>query len=118
MVARLTPNQKVRVRILTGVPNLTNQEVHYLNKKMKTVKFRPNISPKDFSTKMKNIEKFILKGHNVKVIIHFRGREIIHQDNGKEILNSIKIKTNHIAHMQIQDYKMRDMVAVLQVRKR
>lgn len=38
---------------------------------------------------MKNVIKFLKQENKVKISIRFRGREIMYQENGKEILNKI-----------------------------
>lgn len=86
---------------------------------MKQVKFRPSISKHDFDVKLNTIKKFLTKGHNVRITIMFRGREIIRQDNGVELLNKIEKEVQQLAAMQrLNGLKQRDMIAVLQVRKR
>lgn len=65
-----------------------------LKKKQKTVmlkeiKIRPNISGGDLDIKIKYIKNFLTEGHKVKVAITFRGREIIHNAIGKDIMNKI-----------------------------
>lgn len=52
---------------------------------IKTVKFRPNTFDGDYTVKSNKIRRFINGGDKVKVIMQFRGREIIHADNGKEV---------------------------------
>ena len=86
---------------------------------MKQVKFRPSISKHDFDVKLNTIKKFLTKGHNVRITIMFRGREIIRQDNGVELLNKIEKEVQQLAAMQrLNGLKQRHMIAVLQVRKR
>jgi len=52
---------------------------------VKEIKVRPNIEDNDFNTKVKNGKKFLEKGDKVKVTVMFRGREITHVENGKEL---------------------------------
>lgn len=52
---------------------------------IKEVKLRPNIEDHDFETKAKNAERFLKDGDKVKVTIMFRGREITHPDNGRQL---------------------------------
>lgn len=56
---------------------------------VKEIKFRPKTEPHDFTFKINNIKKFLLKGIKVKITITFRGREIIHMDIGKKMLKKI-----------------------------
>jgi translation initiation factor IF-3 len=59
---------------------------------IKEVQFKPNIDHHDFETKCVHIDKFIAKGHKVKIIVQFRGRERQHSDLGFDVLDRI-IKT-------------------------
>ena len=56
---------------------------------LKEMKFRPNIGSGDFDIKMRNIMKFLEDGDKVKVAILFKGREIVHQELGHNILRKI-----------------------------
>ena len=56
---------------------------------IKEVKFRPKIDEHDYDFKKKHIVRFLEEGNHVKVVIMFRGREIVHRDRGKIILDRI-----------------------------
>ena len=45
---------------------------------LKEIKMRPNIGEHDINYRVSNAKKFLEKGHKVKVIIRFRGREQAH----------------------------------------
>ncbi len=45
-----------------------------------------NIDIHDFETRRKNAQSYLEKGHEIKVIIRFRGRELAHTDLGKETM--------------------------------
>lgn len=53
---------------------------------VKEVKFRPNTDVHDYEVKMRNVYKFLGNGDKVKVTLRFRGREMAHQDIGRELL--------------------------------
>ena len=57
---------------------------------LKEIKLRPTIEQNDLDTKMKNVHKFLEAGDKVKFSLRFRGREMSHQDLGRELLNKIK----------------------------
>ena len=62
-------------------------------KKQKTVEIKeirlsPNIGTNDLNTKATNARKFLSKGNRVKVTVRFRGREMAHTQNGRDILDS------------------------------
>ncbi|QFT62402.1 bacterial translation initiation factor 3 (bIF-3) [Roseivivax halotolerans] len=56
---------------------------------VKEVKFRPNTDVHDYEVKMKNVFKFLEKGDKVKVTLRFRGREMAHQNLGRELLERV-----------------------------
>ena len=56
---------------------------------LKEIKLRPKIDIHDFNVKLKKIKDFLFKGNKCKVTIIFKGREIIHTDIGKKILDKI-----------------------------
>jgi translation initiation factor IF-3 len=52
---------------------------------VKEVKMRPNIEDNDFNTKARNAQRFLADGDKVKVTIMFRGRELTHPEQGKQL---------------------------------
>jgi translation initiation factor IF-3 len=56
----------------------------------KEVKFRPKIEEHDYNVKMKMVKKFLTNGDKVKVVLRYRGREMMFQEIGMELLNRIK----------------------------
>jgi len=48
----------------------------------KEIKLSPNIGENDISYRVKQANKFLEKGHQVKVTLTFRGRERVHEDIG------------------------------------
>ena len=56
---------------------------------VKEVKFRPNTDTHDYDVKMRNVTKFLTNGDKVKVTLRFRGREMAHQNLGRELLERV-----------------------------
>ena len=56
---------------------------------IKEIKFRPKTDEHDYQFKLKHIERFLQAKNKVKVVIRFRGREIIHMDKGMQILQRV-----------------------------
>ncbi len=56
---------------------------------VKEVKLRPKIEDHDFNTKLKHARRFLDNGDKVKVTIMFRGREIVHPELGREVLDRL-----------------------------
>ena len=56
---------------------------------VKEVKFRPNTDVHDYDVKMRNVTRFLENGDKVKVTMRFRGREMAHQNLGRELLERV-----------------------------
>jgi translation initiation factor IF-3 len=56
---------------------------------IKEIKIRPGIDEADYQVKMRNIHKFLTDGDKVKVTLRFRGREMLHQDLGRKMLDRV-----------------------------
>ena len=57
---------------------------------VKEIKMRPNINANDYDVKMRNVVKFLEEGDKVKVTLRFRGREMVHQDLGMNVLTRVR----------------------------
>ena len=57
---------------------------------VKEVKFRPNTDQHDYDFKLKNTLRFLGAGDKVKILVFFRGREIVHRENGQKLLARVK----------------------------
>ncbi len=56
---------------------------------VKEVKIRPGIEQHDYQVKMRNARRFLEDGDKVKVTMRFRGREMAHQDIGRDLLEKM-----------------------------
>lgn len=57
---------------------------------IKEVKFRPVTDEGDYQIKLRNMRRFLEEGDKVKVNIRFRGREMSHQELGREMAGRIE----------------------------
>ncbi len=57
---------------------------------VKEIKFRPGTEENDYQIKLKSITRFIQDGDKAKITMRFRGREMMHQDLGLELLKRIE----------------------------
>ena len=64
------------------------------------VKFRPNIDTHDYDVKMRNVNRFLEAGDKVKVTLRFRGREMAHQELGRDLLQRIAGDIEEIAKVE------------------
>jgi translation initiation factor IF-3 len=67
---------------------------------IKEIKFRPKTDEHDYLFKLKHIERFLKEKNKVKVVMRFRGREIIHMDKGLEMLNRVKVDVSELATVE------------------
>ena len=67
---------------------------------VKEVKFRPNTDTHDYEVKMRNVFKFLEAGDKVKVTLRFRGREMAHQNLGRELLERVAEDTKEIGKVE------------------
>ncbi len=68
---------------------------------VKEVKFRPRVDEHDYQFKKRNAERFLLEGNKVKSTIMFRGREIIHMDIGRRILERLAQELTESATVEV-----------------
>ncbi|HJU87447.1 MAG TPA: translation initiation factor IF-3 [Gemmatimonadota bacterium] len=69
---------------------------------MKEIKMRPNIEEHDFEFKTRHIKRFLQERDKVKVTIMFRGREMAHTENGKEVLDDVVEEIGDLAVVEQQ----------------
>jgi translation initiation factor IF-3 len=67
---------------------------------IKEVKFRPGTDVHDYEVKMRNVLKFLGTGDKVKVTLRFRGREMAHQDLGRQLLERVAADITEIARVE------------------
>jgi translation initiation factor IF-3 len=59
---------------------------------IKEVKVRPQINEHDLALKIRNINRFIEEGDKAKVVMYFRGREIVRPELGMKVYEKIKLQ--------------------------
>lgn len=67
---------------------------------VKEIKFRPKIDEHDYNFKKNHIIRFLKNGDHVKVVIMYRGREIVHKDRGELILNRVVEELKEVAKVE------------------
>ncbi|HET9051780.1 MAG TPA: translation initiation factor IF-3 [Candidatus Dormibacteraeota bacterium] len=65
--------------------------------RLKEMKLRPKISDHDFQTKFGYVKHFLLEGDKVKLTIMFRGREMVHQEYGRKLLDRMAAELKEVA---------------------
>jgi translation initiation factor IF-3 len=81
---------------------------------VKEIKLRPNIDDHDYDVKMRAATSFLDEGDKVKVTMRFRGREMMHQDLGMNVLMRVKDQLDPLAKVeQTPQLEGRQMTMVL-----
>jgi translation initiation factor IF-3 len=71
-----------------------NKKAHSAKRKqkqiqIKEVKFRPGTEEADYQVKLRNLTRFLTEGDKAKVTLRFRGREMVHTDVGRRLLDRL-----------------------------
>ncbi len=93
-----------------------NQKIIHL----KEVKFRPNTDQHDFDFKVKNVHRFLEAGDKAKVVIFFKGREIVHRTGGEKVLQRVAEAVEDISVIEQppkQEGRHMTMILVPKVKK-
>ena len=73
-----------------------NKKAHSAKRKqkqiqVKEVKFRPGTGESDYQIKLRNLVRFLTEGDKAKVTLRFRGREMVHQEIGRKLLDRVVV---------------------------
>ena len=85
---------------------------------VKEVKFRPGTDEGDYQVKLRRLTRFLESGDKAKVAVRFRGREMAHQDLGRDLLSRIEADLSEVGTVeQKAGMEGRQMVMVLAPKK-
>jgi translation initiation factor IF-3 len=81
---------------------------------LKEIRLRPQIDDHDYTFKLKHVEEFLKQRHKVRVTVFFRGRQHAHRDQGRELLERVKVDLSEVGVPEgnIQD-EGRNMVLIV-----
>lgn len=68
-----------------------------LNLELKEYRLSVTIDIHDFETKLRNATEYIKKGHKIKVSIRFKGRQMAHQELGRDVILKFVDRVKDIA---------------------
>lgn len=86
---------------------------------VKEVKFRPGTEEADYQVKLRNLTRFLENGDKAKVTLRFRGREMAHQDLGRQLLKRVEQDLIELATVeQFPKMEGRQMVMVMAPKKK
>lgn len=83
------------------------------NLEMKEYRFSVTIDIHDFNTRVRNAMEYLKKGHKIKASLKFRGREMAHQDLGRNVLIRFAEALNEVSTVEKQpsmDGKFMNMI--------
>ena len=101
-----------------------NKKAHSAKRKqkqiqVKEVKFRPGTGESDYQIKLRNLTRFLTEGDKAKVTLRFRGREMVHQDLGRKLLD--RVSTDLASHAVVEQNPLmegKQMVMVFAPKKK
>jgi translation initiation factor IF-3 len=100
-----------------------NKRKHAAKKKqkqihIKEVKFRPGTEVGDYQVKLRNLTRFLNNGDKAKVTLRFRGREMEHQELGRDLLKRVEQDLSEFGSVeQYPKMEGRQMVMVIGPKK-
>lgn len=81
---------------------------------VKEVKMSPRIEKNDYDVKMRNATRFLEDGNKVKVSMRFRGREMAHQDTGRDLFAQMQEELDELAVVELEPkFEGRQMIMIL-----
>ena len=86
-------DQKRKLRV-------SRKKSHLHTASLKEIRLRPETDPHDLGIKANHAREFIEKGHKVQFTMFFRGRQMLHQDLGREILSKLAESMEDIAKIE------------------
>ncbi len=90
---------------------------HASTVEVKEIKFRPKTDDHDLDFKLRHIRRFLEEGNKVRLVVGFRGREIVHPETGRAVLEHILKNCTDVAHIeQIPMMDGRRMVMIISPR--
>ena len=101
-----------------------NKKAHSAKRKqrqqqVKEVKFRPGTEEADYQVKLRSLLRFLSEGDKAKVTLRFRGREMVHQDIGRKLLDRVQVDLAATAIVeQFPMMEGRQMVMVFSPKKK
>jgi translation initiation factor IF-3 len=67
---------------------------------LKEIRLRPETDSHDLETKVGHARAFLEKGHRVQFSVFFRGRQMLHKEQGSEMLNAIMATLQDVAKIE------------------
>lgn len=85
--------------------------------KLKELRLRPGTDEHDYTVKLKHAREWLEKGDKVQIILLYRGRELVHQEVGRALLDKFVGDLGDLARIESQGRIDAKRVSVLLTRK-
>lgn len=74
---------------------------HHTHKtKLKEVRLRPHTDDHDYMVKLNRAKGFLEKGDKVQLVLMFRGRQMVHKDLGRKLLERMVTDLQDVAKVE------------------
>ena len=86
---------------------------------VKEIKFRPTTDEGDYQIKLRKLKEFLEHGDKAKVTLRYRGREMVHQELGVQLIERVKNDLDDYGSVeQLPELEGRQMVMILGPKKK
>jgi len=69
---------------------------------LKEIKFRPKTDEHDLDFKIKHVTRFLEEGNKCRLVVIFRGREVVHPKTGLAVLEKVRVATEEISQVEVR----------------
>ena len=91
------------------------KKVHHA--KLKELRLRPGTDDHDFEVKLQHARTWLEKGDKVQIVLVYRGRELVHQEVGRALLDSMVKALAEVARVESYGRLDAKRLSVLLARK-
>ena len=67
---------------------------------VKEIRLKPKIGEHDYQVKLHHVQRFLKRGDRIKITLVFRGREMVHQELGRAVLERFAKEVSDIGEIE------------------
>lgn len=75
---------------------------HASTVELKEIKFRPKTDEHDLAFKIKHVTRFLEDGNKCRLVVIFRGREVVHPKTGLAVLDRVLAATSELSQVEVR----------------
>ena len=75
---------------------------HASTVELKEIKFRPKTDEHDLAFKIKHVTRFLEDGNKCRLVVIFRGREVVHPKTGLAVLDRVLEATKELSQVEVR----------------